>query len=116
MKLKTLRSSLASAPGRLAAVNSDSWRGTKTTAERGYGGKWQRERLRFLEAHPLCRMCEAKGLVVAADLVDHIEPHRGDQELFWNRNNWQSCCRNCHDGEKRRQEAQQTPGGWSEGR
>ena len=29
--------------------------------------------------------------------VDHIIPHRGDPELFWDRSNWQALCKNCHD-------------------
>ena len=29
--------------------------------------------------------------------VDHIIPHRGDQKLFWDRNNWQALCKPCHD-------------------
>ncbi|MGI6721758.1 MAG: HNH endonuclease [Anaerovoracaceae bacterium] len=24
-------------------------------------------------------------------------PHRGDQKLFWDRSNWQSLCKSCHD-------------------
>jgi len=32
-----------------------------------------------------------------ADCVDHIVPHRGSYELFWNQRNWQSLCKRCHD-------------------
>jgi 5-methylcytosine-specific restriction enzyme A len=32
-----------------------------------------------------------------AVLVDHIEPHRGNQGLFWSESNWQSLCKECHD-------------------
>jgi len=106
MKLKTLKTSLASAPGRLAtAPQADSWRSGKTTTSRGYGYKWQQERARFLQANPLCVMCDAKGLTVAADVVDHRTPHEGDTALFWNKDNWQSLCRPCHDSAKRAQEA-----------
>lgn len=106
MKLKTLKTSLASAPGRLATLNPDSWRSTKTGATaRGYTYRWERERLRFLEEHPLCGYCERDGRVTAATVLDHIEPHRGDMVLFWQRSNWQPLCKPCHDGEKKRQEA-----------
>ena len=35
--------------------------------------------------------------VVAAVVVDHIWPHKGDRALFWDRGNWQSLCKACHD-------------------
>ncbi|WP_371738619.1 HNH endonuclease [Alcanivorax quisquiliarum] len=104
-RLKTLPPRIAKAPERsLAQVNPSSWRSGKTTAQRGYGGKWQRERLRYLTANPLCRYCEAEGRVVEATVVDHIIPHRGDQKLFWNRKNWQPLCKPCHDSVKRAEE------------
>ena len=28
--------------------------------------------------------------------VDHIVPHRGDMSLFWDVNNWQALCHECH--------------------
>jgi 5-methylcytosine-specific restriction protein A len=30
-------------------------------------------------------------------VVDHKVPHRGDMKLFWDRNNWQSMAKECHD-------------------
>ena len=47
---------------------------------------------------PLCRMCKAQGQLVPAVIVDHIVPHKGDESLFWNVENWQSLCRGHHDG------------------
>ncbi|EXU58072.1 HNH endonuclease family protein [Acinetobacter baumannii 24845_10] len=44
----------------------------------------------------MCVYCEAKGLVVVATVVDHIIPHRGDQEIFWDEMNWQALCSKCH--------------------
>jgi 5-methylcytosine-specific restriction endonuclease McrA len=29
--------------------------------------------------------------------VDHVTPHKGDLALFFNRENWQSLCKRCHD-------------------
>lgn len=30
-------------------------------------------------------------------MVDHVVPHRGDKNLFWNaRGNWQALCVSCH--------------------
>jgi 5-methylcytosine-specific restriction protein A len=35
--------------------------------------------------------------VVAATVVDHIVPHKGDKVKFWDSSNWQSLCKRCHD-------------------
>jgi len=83
-------------------VSYDDVRGT--SAQRGYGYKWQQARDGFLKRNPLCVVCSRKGLVVAATVVDHITPHRGDMGLFWDRDNWQSLCKGCHDGFKQRLE------------
>ncbi|HHX0886543.1 TPA: HNH endonuclease [Pseudomonas aeruginosa] len=77
-------------------VNPDSWRSGKNSTQRGYGYRWQQARARFLAKHPLCRLCSDAGKVVAATEVDHIIPHRGDMELFWQESNWMALCKVCH--------------------
>ena len=77
-------------------LNPDAWREGLTTAQRGYGGKWQRYRLKFLERNVLCVMCRAQGKVTEATVVDHIVDHRGNQALFWDRSNHQALCKPCH--------------------
>lgn len=62
--------------------------------------RWRRESRTFLASNPLCRMCTAAGRVTLATVVDHIKPHRGDPELFWDEDNWQGLCKPCHDGAK----------------
>lgn len=69
-----------------------------------YDRRWRNARAKFLLQHPLCVMCEAKGLTFAAEVVDHKRPHRGDLTLFWDQGNWQALCKPCHDSEKQRQE------------
>ncbi len=82
-----------------------SWRKEKRTShERGYGAAWQRARKQFLMNNPLCVMCTAEGRTTAAEVVDHIKPHRGDQALFWSEGNWQPLCKTHHDSDKARQE------------
>jgi 5-methylcytosine-specific restriction protein A len=71
---------------------------------RGYDHRWDKARLRYLRDHPLCVMCEARGLVQAATVVDHKVPHRGDQTLFWDEGNWQALCRPHHDSAKQAEE------------
>lgn len=77
-----------------------------SSAERGYGRVWRLQAKAFLAEFPLCGMrpeglppvmsvCYLAGRVTAAEQVDHVVPHRGDQALFWNRRNWQALCREC---------------------
>lgn len=99
--VKMLKPKLQSVPSRLkTAPASTSWRGGKTTNERGYTYRWQQERQHFLRAHPLCRYCEREGRLAAASVVDHMKPHRGDMGLFWDQSNWQPLCKPCHDSAK----------------
>lgn len=42
--------------------------------------------------------------MVAASVVDHKIAHRGDMTLFWDKANWQSLCKPCHDSWKQRLE------------
>lgn len=73
----------------------DRYRGT--AAERGYDSRWQKESKRFLQENPLCVQCLANGKIAPSTVTDHIIPHKGDKELFWDRNNWQALCKRCHD-------------------
>ena len=66
--------------------------------------RWRRERLNHLKSNPLCVMCLRMGRTTQATVVDHIEPHKGNEELFWDRNNWQSLCTPCHDSAKKHYE------------
>lgn len=68
-----------------------------TTAERGYGSRWQKARKPFLRDNPTCVECRKKGKLTEANTVDHIIPHKGNQDLFWDRDNWQAMCTRCHN-------------------
>ena len=68
-----------------------------TAASRGYDAKWKRARDIFLRVNTLCVECEKEDRLVPATVVDHIIPHKGDYELFWDKNNWQSLCKRHHD-------------------
>jgi 5-methylcytosine-specific restriction protein A len=75
-----------------------------SASERGYTHRWSTAARTFRARHPLCRGCEAAGLVEAAVLVDHVEPHKGDSTRFWDTSMWQSSCRWHHDVVKQRLE------------
>ena len=57
---------------------------------------WQQLVLDVLEEQPFCIYCEASGGIEPAAVIDHIRPHRGNDKLFWDRNNLQPLCVCCH--------------------
>ena len=58
--------------------------------------RYQRMHASFLRANPLCAECERKGIVRAADELDHVTPAHVDPSLFWNGDNLQGLCSDCH--------------------
>jgi 5-methylcytosine-specific restriction protein A len=69
---------------------------------------WQKGWLRLRDLHkaqhPLCVMCERQGRVTAATVVDHIKPHKGDRDLFYDPENLQSLCERHHNASKQAEE------------
>ena len=102
--LKPALKTLSTGPRTLSA-GPGAWRHGKTSAQRGYGYKWQQAREGYLRLHPLCVMCEAKDRTTSATVVDHIIPHRGDQKLFWDSGNWQPLCKSHHDAKTQQEMA-----------
>ncbi len=76
----------------------DTWRAWYKTAE------WRAIRWGVLvAAHFTCVRCEL--VFESADLVgDHIKPHRGNRDLFFDRTNVQCMCATCHSRDKQREE------------
>ncbi|GAH66471.1 unnamed protein product, partial [marine sediment metagenome] len=68
-----------------------------TSTTRGYNYRWQKVRRMYLRENPLCVECLTLGIITPATVVDHIEPHRGDYEKFWDEDNMQSLCESCHN-------------------
>jgi 5-methylcytosine-specific restriction protein A len=68
-----------------------------TAHERGYTSAWAKARAGHLRNSPLCVHCAAEGRTVAASVVDHMIPHKGDMVAFWVSSNWQSLCKRHHD-------------------
>lgn len=87
----------------LAVRFADMRRGS--SSQRGYDGRWQKARRAWLARHPLCACCEANGYVQPAEVVDHVVPHKGDRDLFWDSDNWQPLCAWCHNAVKQPIEA-----------
>jgi 5-methylcytosine-specific restriction protein A len=59
--------------------------------------RWQRLRKQVLLKQPLCAECQRQGKITRATIVDHIKPHKGNLDLFWDEDNLQSLCKSCHD-------------------
>lgn len=76
----------------------------KIASERGYNSRWRKARATYLASNPLCVYCKREGIIRTANVVDHITPHKGDSKLFWDKDNWQSLCKRCHDSTKQREE------------
>ena len=82
-----------------------------TAKERGYDRRWDARAKRFKAKYPLCGdrpdgqvpvMSECwqeqpKRRPTLAYAVDHVIPHRGNEQLRWDeQGNWQSLCASCH--------------------
>ena len=127
-KLHNLKPRITAAPARIATMMPGTWRADKTSSTaRGYGYKWQQARAAYLVKHPFCAYCLRNagisyqqdavtiGLACAtkgigqpyAQVVDHIDAHRGDMNVFWDSTRWQSLCTTHHSRDKQREEAAQ---------
>jgi 5-methylcytosine-specific restriction protein A len=60
---------------------------------------WLRRRKHQLEEHPYCKMCEEDGHTRVATIADHVIPHKGDRQLFFE-GELQSLCKQHHDSSK----------------
>ena len=65
---------------------------------------WTAYSKQYRAEHPTCVRCEQAGRVTASKVVDHIRPHRGDLELFWDPANHQALCKRCHDAKTARED------------
>ena len=67
--------------------------------------RWIAAAHRFRTENPLCVQCLDESIVKPAEAVDHIVPHAGDLELFWDPANWQSLCWSHHSKKTTRERA-----------
>lgn len=59
--------------------------------------RWKQLRLNTLQIRGgLCEECLKNNLTVSATDVDHIIPHRNDPQLFYDKDNLQILCAECH--------------------
>ena len=82
--------------------NREHDRSRGSSRDRGYDAHWDKARAAYLRKHPLCVMCGRAGRFVPAAVIDHVMPHRGDRQMFWNEANWQPLCTSHHSSGKQR--------------
>ncbi len=68
--------------------------------------RWKRLRKYQLIREPLCREClkQKPPIVMQAYVADHIKPHKGDYDLFYDIENLQSLCTPCHNSKTAKQD------------
>lgn len=66
--------------------------------------RWKDLRKKVLWEEKQCRRCEKRGVFSVPDTVNHIKPHRGDPVLFFDRENLEAVCAQCHGGLIQREE------------
>lgn len=60
--------------------------------DRLYNYQWEKYRAVFLNVNPVCYACGK-----SATVVDHLNPHKGDFNLFWKIDNYLPLCKKDHD-------------------
>jgi 5-methylcytosine-specific restriction protein A len=102
MKLTTLKPRLASlVTNRIPTIQP---------TERMRGRAAVNRRARWLQEHPLCEMCEARGQVKAGDVVDHRIPlWKGGADDY--EANGQTLCHADHDAKTATEAAERARGG-----
>lgn len=66
--------------------------------------EWRQLRESFLRFNCWCVYCQEIGMRTKATVLDHITPHKGNREAFFDRSNLQPLCKTCHDSHKKRME------------
>jgi 5-methylcytosine-specific restriction endonuclease McrA len=108
--LKTVRRAIAPAARRLSSPDTsrdhDRRRDAETEWRAWYKTQaWHRLRWHVLvRDHFTCRMCQRVEPNSRALVADHIRPHRGDADLFWDEGNLQCMCAACHNSAKQKEE------------
>jgi len=113
-KLKALRpqvSSLGSSINYLPSQTPGIERERPSQSTKGWYNLARWKKLRwatFVRDKFTCQMCGKMSAPEGTLVCDHVEPHRGNERLFWNPNNLQTLCKSpCHDKHKQRMERNQ---------
>lgn len=114
MKLPTLRPALSSNRPAVSMPRqqAERQRNAERSAEHEWRGWYKLKRWQDLRAEVLRRdgyQCRQTGVLLVGKapapdsaVVDHIRPHRGDPDLFWDIDNLQAVSKAWHDSDKQR--------------
>ena len=61
-----------------------------------HSARWTKLARAFRTAHPLCAECQRKGIITAAECVDHIDPWPICEDYFFDTTNLQALCYKCN--------------------
>jgi 5-methylcytosine-specific restriction enzyme A len=118
-KLTTLKPSLPKLPSSVTSAapqeqSRDKRRYAAAPWRKWYGlRRWKMMRDEvLLDALFSCARCGTLEPDTSKLVADHIIPHRGRSELFWDRANLQCLCKDCHDTVKQREEQAEPIGVW----
>ena len=59
--------------------------------------RWASIRNMVLGRDPYCTRCNAQGVTTPSTVANHIKPHKGDYDLFWDMENLEGVCAPCHN-------------------
>lgn len=82
----------------------------RSTAQKLYGTRWTKLSVHFKQNNPLCLGCQAVGRISQTSVTDHVIPHEGNEQLFWDEANWQPACTSHHNVVKQKLELMRAAG------
>lgn len=62
-----------------------------------YGSRWDAYSVAYRVENPLCVNCLAEGRPRPSQVVDHRVPAKPGTAAFWDPENHQALCKECHD-------------------
>jgi 5-methylcytosine-specific restriction endonuclease McrA len=68
---------------------------TRARDEFYHTSRWKKESRAFRQQYPLCAACSRDGLIVPAEVTDHVIPKNACQDP-WDKKNWEPLCKKCH--------------------
>jgi 5-methylcytosine-specific restriction protein A len=95
---------MPSKPPKLKPAASTRSRRSTTRWQHLYAShRWRRasERFRASPEGALCIDCRARGVITPSAITDHIVPHCGNLDLFWDPRNFAPRCWGCHSAKTR---------------
>jgi 5-methylcytosine-specific restriction enzyme A len=122
-KLATIKPRLGGLSHRMGATPKDEKERDRQRADTSPFRSWYKtarwQALRRLILQRDLYTCQKTGVLLIgrhpapnSPVIDHVKPHRGDPELFWDENNLQAVSKAYHDSVKQAEEQSAIKGVW----